>query len=424
MAKGPENKLISLSADLAWRGLIKDKTFTDIKWLDQPRVFYHGVDASSADSLTIGNLAALLLARRLAERGWRAVLLVGGATSLIGDPGGKTAERALVPRSVITKNVAAIKKQVAQLFAGQDFKLVDNFDWFKDVGYLEFLRDIGKHYSMTELMARDFVVERMGEGGSGISYAEFSYSLIQGYDYWQLYRKYQTELQIGGSDQWGNMLSGVPLIRKKEGKTVQALSMPLVVDKATGRKFGKSEAGAVWLDPAKTSPTEFYQFWLNVADAEVENYLKVFTFLSRAEIEQVMAEQRKDPKNRAAQKRLAAEVTKLVHGQQPGEAATGASKYLTGQASLEEASAGDLERLRAEIPALKVRLGDSIIDALAKSGLAASKTDARRLLMSGAVYLNGRATSELLFKKDDFQNGRLLLRRGKAYKDSALVELE
>ncbi len=423
MARLAENKLISLSADLAWRGLIKDKTFADAKWLDQPRVFYHGVDAS-ADSLTIGNLAALLLARRLIDAGWRAVLLVGGATSLIGDPGGKTAERALLPRSTITKNVTAIKAQVTQLFAGQDFKLVDNYDWFKSVGYLEFLREVGKHFSMTELMARDFVVERMGEAGSGISYAEFSYSLIQGYDYWQLFKKYGVELQIGGSDQWGNMLSGVPLIRKKEGKTVHALSMPLVVDKATGRKFGKSEVGAIWLNPAKTTPTEFYQFWLNVADADVANYLKVFTFLSKAEIGQVMAEQRQDAKARAAQKRLAVEVTKLVHGGRQGETVTGASKYLTGQASLEEASAEGLERLRAEIPALKVRVGDSIIDALAKSRLAASKTDARRLLMSGAVYLNGRATNELLFKKDDFQNGRLLLRRGKAYKDSALVEID
>src|SRR3990167_6438716 len=206
---------MKLSEDLAWRGLIKDKTFSEIAWLDEPKTFYHGVDAS-ADSLTIGNLAALLLTRRLLESGWKTILLVGGATSLIGDPGGKTEERQLQSREEILKNVEALKKQVSNLFAGQDFTLVDNYDWMADVKYLDFLREVGKSFSMTELMQREFVRERMGEHGSGISYAEFSYSLIQGYDYWQLYKKHNAVLQIGGSDQWGNMLSGVALIRKKE----------------------------------------------------------------------------------------------------------------------------------------------------------------------------------------------------------------
>src|SRR5581483_6462207 len=212
---------MKLSDDLKWRDLIKDKTFDDLSWLDKPQTFYHGVDAS-APSLTIGNLAALLLARRLIDAGWKSILLVGGATSLIGDPGGKASERELKPRDEIADNVEAIKKQVSILFAGQDFISVDNYDWFKEILYLDFLREVGKHFSMSELMQRDFVVERMGEGGSGISYAEFSYSLVQGYDFWHLFKEYGAKLQIGGSDQWGNMLSGVSMIRKKENQEVHA----------------------------------------------------------------------------------------------------------------------------------------------------------------------------------------------------------
>jgi len=255
----------ALSDDLQWRGLIKDKTFDDVTWLDSPKTFYLGSDCSS-DSLTVGNLAIFMLARRLTEAGWKTVLLVGGATSLIGDPGGKDEERNLKSREEIAANVAGIKAQVQRLFANQEFTLVDNYDWFKDIGYLEFLRDVGKHYSMTELVQRDYIASRMGEGGGGISYAEFSYSLIQGYDFWHLFKNHGVEMQIGGSDQWGNILSGVPLIRKKEGKEVHAFSMPLVINKTTGKKFGKSEAGAIWLDPARTSPTQMYQFWINTDD--------------------------------------------------------------------------------------------------------------------------------------------------------------
>jgi tyrosyl-tRNA synthetase len=276
---------------------------------------------------------------------------------------------------------------------------------------------------MTELMQREFVKERMGEGGSGISYAEFSYSLIQGYDYWQLYKKHQTVLQIGGSDQWGNMLSGVALIRKKENQEVQALSMPLVVDKATGRKFGKTEAGAVWLDPQKTTPTQFYQFWINAGDEDVENYLKIFTFLSMEQIEQVASEHKSDPSQRKAQKTLAEEVTKLVHGS-GRTAATGVTKYLTSQVSIAEASEDDLESIRREAPSAKTSVGGNVIETLVKSGLTASNSEARRLLLSGAVYINGKPVSRDKFESGDFLNGRLLLRRGKAYKDSALVELE
>lgn len=413
---------MKLSDDLAWRGLIKDKTFTDLAWLDEPKTFYHGVDASS-DSLTIGNLAALMLARCLLEGGWKTVLLVGGATSLIGDPGGKTEERELKSREEILRNVEGIKKQVSNLFASQPFTLVDNYDWLADVKYLDFLRDVGKSFSMTELMQRDFVRERMNEDGSGISYAEFSYSLIQGYDYWQLFKKHQTVLQVGGSDQWGNMLSGVALIRKKEAQEVNALSMPLVVDKSTGVKFGKSEAGAVWLDPQKTSPTQFYQFWINTDDASVEDYLKIFTLLPKERIEQVMNEHKADPAQRKAQKALADEVTKLVHGH-GSEAASSVTKYLTSQVSLIEASELELEAIRKEIPSAKAQDVGSIIDTLVQTGLVASNSMARIILANGGIYINGKQTTRDTFEPSDFQNGRLLLRRGKAYKDSALVELE
>lgn len=410
-----------LSEDLTLRGLLKDKTFSDASWLDTARTFYHGVDAS-ADSLTIGNLAALLLARRLMDAGWKAVLLVGGATSLIGDPGGKETERPLQSREEVLKNTEAIKGQINKLFGGKEFTPVDNYDWFSEVKYLDFLREVGKHYSMTELMQREFVAERMGPSGSGISYAEFSYSLIQGYDYWQLYKQHNTTLQIGGSDQWGNMLSGVALIRKKEGQEAHALSMPLVVDKATGRKFGKTETGAVWLDPAKTSPTQFYQFWMNVSDEDVMEYLKIFTLLPLEQIEQIMTGHRANPSDRKAQKSLAKEVTELVHGK--SESAEGVTKYLTSQVSIAEASDEELKLIKAQIPSFNLSVGDSIIGVLNSTGLSHSNTEARRLLEGGAIYINGKPVNKDHFEASDFHNGRLLLRRGKAYKDSALVELE
>jgi tyrosyl-tRNA synthetase len=418
---------MTLSDDLLWRGLIKDKTFDDVRWLDTPRTFYLGADCS-ADSLAIGNLAIFMTARRLREAGWKAVLLVGGATSLIGDPGGKDQERELKSREEIEANVTGIKAQVEKLFAGQEFELVDNYDWFKDIGYLEFLRQVGKHYSMTELTQRDFIANRMGEGGGGISYAEFSYSLIQGYDYWHLFKEYGVELQIGGSDQWGNMLSGVPLIRKKESQgdheaVAHAFSMPLVINKLTGKKFGKSEDGAVWLDPRRTSPTQFYQFWINCDDQAVEDYLKVYTMLPKEEIEAVVAAHNKNPRERIAQSRLALEVTQLLHGPEAAENAQAATGLLTGVVSVAEADEASLAILRAEQPSVRVEATGSIITTLAETGLASSNSDARRLLQDNAISLNGQKVNRDTFEAGDFHNGRILLRKGKKFKDTALVEL-
>ncbi len=405
---------MNLSEELKWRGQIKDKTFAKLSWLDTPQTFYLGSDGS-ADSLTIGNLAIYMLARRLREHGWKAVLLVGGATGLIGDPGGKDEERALKSREEVRKNIFAIESQVKQLFSGMDFTLVDNYDWFKGIGYLDFLRDVGKHYSMTDLLQRDFIQSRIGPGSNGISYAEFSYSLIQGYDYWHLYRKYEVCLQIGGSDQWGNMLSGVPLIRKKENAEVHALSMPLILDKATGKKFGKSEEGAVWLDPAKTSVYKFYQFWLNVDDEAVEDYLKIYTELEKPAIGKVMKEFSENKGGRQAQKTLAHEVTKLVHG---AERADGIRRVIDSLYSTHDYAglrAEDFVMLSKELPTEVLNGTMAILPTLVLGGLASSNTEARRFLSEGAIYINDKPSSadKLDFIASDFISGYAIIRRGK-----------
>jgi len=414
---------MKLSEDLQWRNLIKDHTFSDLSWLDTPRTFYLGADCSSADSLTIGNLAVFMLAKRLNKAGWKTVLLVGGATSLIGDPGGKDEERPLKSREEIARNVAGIKAQVQRLFEGEAFTLVDNYEWFKNIGFLEFLRDTGKHYSMTELVQRDYIAERIGEHGNGISYAEFSYTLIQGYDFWHLFKELGVEMQIGGSDQWGNMLSGVPLIRKKEQKEAHALSMPLVINKATGKKFGKSEAGAVWLDTRRTTPTQFYQFWINTDDEGVEDYIKIYTSLEKAEVDELMAAHRENPRERLAQKKLAQEVTELLHGAQALAIAEEVTDYLTGKQSVASAGNEALEALKREIPSVEIAAGTELADVLVQTNLAASKSDARRLLQNNAIAINGvKATKEQL-DTADFVQGRAMLRKGKAFKDSALITL-
>ena len=400
---------MTLSEELTWRGLLKDKTFDDPSWLNTPQSFYLGIDAS-ADSLTVGNLAIILLARRLAKAGWQAFLVMGGGTSLVGDPGGKTEERQLMSRETVQSNIAGVEKQVTNLFSGKNFTMVDNYDWLADLKYLEFLRDVGKHFSMTELFQRDFVAERMGQGGSGISYAEFSYSLVQGYDFWHLFTEHGVVMQIGGSDQWGNMLSGVAMIRKKEGKEAHALSMPLIINKATGVKFGKSEGGAVWLDPAKTSPTQFYQFWINVDDEGVGDYLKIFTELDKSEIAHVMTEFEKNKSDRLAQETLAYKVTELVHGK---AAADEAQRYA--------------KNIRVNVSdGLKIAVADgsSIVDALVDGKLASSKTEARQLLTSNAIYINDQQTTKDNFEAADFANGPLRLRRGKTLQNTVIVELK
>lgn len=412
---------MKLSEELAWRGFTNQTTYKDLSVLDGgPITFYWGVDPSS-DSMTIGNLAAAMMVKAFMKRGHKAVLLVGGATGLIGDPDGKATERALQTPEEISRNGQAIASQYKRLFDGQQFDIVDNNEWFENVKYIDFLREVGKHVPMRQMLGREFIQTRLGEDGAGISYAEFSYVLIQAYDFLRLYEDKGVTLQVCGSDQWGNSIAGVDLIRRKNGGEAHVYSVPLVVNKSTGKKFGKSEEGAIWLDAAKTTPTQFYQFWINTDDAGAESYLKIFTELDKAEIDQIIAEHAKDPGKRIAQTKLAEAVTQLVHGDEATKTAQKVTDTITGKNPIGEAGEA-LEHIRKELPTVHAAADGSIAEALVAAGLAASNTEARRLLAGNAVSINGQKVSRENFEAGDFQNGRLLLRRGKAFKDSALVE--
>lgn len=414
---------MNLSDELKWRGFLYQTTYADVGALDTQKVkFYWGVDPS-ADSMTVGNLAAAMLAKCLIKHGHQAVLLVGGATGMIGDPDGKAQERELVPEEEISQNKQAIAAQYKQLFSDQNFDIVDNYDWFKGMGYLQFLRETGKHVPLRQMLNREFVQNRVGEGASGISYAEFSYVLIQAYDFLYLNQQHDVTLQICGSDQWGNSIAGVDLVRRKTGNEVHVLSNPLIVDVTTGKKFGKTEDGAIWLDPSKTTPTAFYQFWINVADQSVEPFLKIYTELDKDKIEQVISDHAADTSARNAQKTLAWEVTKLIHGEAACEVAAKVTGFLTGHTSLGEATDKEIEALKKEIPVVTAAGDGSIIEALVTSGLAASNSDARRLLSANAISVNSHKANRENFTKEDFVKGRALVRRGKAYKDSALILL-
>lgn len=414
---------MTLSEELQWRGFINQTTFSDLKELDKQKwTFYHGFDAS-ADSQTIGNLAAMMFDRVFLRHGHNAIILAGGATSLIGDPGGKDAERPLQTEDVIAHNVSRAEGQLKKVFTGHTFTLVNNLDWTKSMTVIEYLRDIGKHFSMTPLVQRDYIAKRIGDGGAGISYAEFSYTVLQGMDFLHLFDTYNCTLQLGGSDQWGNCLSGVELIRRARSAEAHVITLPLIINKATGKKFGKTEAGAIWLDPEKTSPTQFYQFWINSDDEGVEDYLKVFTELDKPTVDDILAQHRTDPKERFAQKRLAQEVTRLVHGEAVLKVAEAVTEALTGKKSISELEHDSINAMRREVPSAHARPGDELIDVLVSTGLAESKSDARRLLAGNAIAVNGKKTSNEKLDDGDFQNGRLLIRKGKAFKDSALVEL-
>jgi tyrosyl-tRNA synthetase len=406
---------MTLSEELKWRGFVNQTTFEDIKDLDcKERTFYHGFDASS-DSQTVGNLAAMMLDKVFIHHGYKAILVAGGSTSLVGDPGGKDSERELQSEETIANNVKNLESQFKTVFAGCDYKLVNNLDWTKDVKVLDFLRDIGKHFSMTNLVQRDFIAKRLGAEGSGISYAEFSYTLLQGYDFLYLYDTYKCTLQLGGSDQWGNCLSGVELIRRLRGAEAHVFTLPLIMNKATGKKFGKSEDGAVWLDEAKTSVYKFYQFWLNADDAGVEGYLKIFTELGKDQINAVMVEFKEDPALRVAQKTLAYEVTKLVHGKERADGVKRITEALFGGGEYLELTAKDFEELGAELGAYNAKKGAELADILVESKLAASKTEARRFLDDNAVYINGSQIplGKTTLDSDDAIHDHVILRRGK-----------
>ncbi len=403
--------------EIVWRGLVHVSTDADaLRELlaGPPITFYCGFDPT-APSLHLGNLVQLLLMCRLQLAGHRPLGLVGGSTGLIGDPK-PTSERTLNDEAVVAEWVGYLQAQVSRFlsFEGSNAaQLVNNLDWTAPMSAIEFLRDIGKHYRVGTMLKKDAVSARLNSD-EGISYTEFSYQILQGLDFRRLHLDYGCVLQTGGSDQWGNLTSGVDLVRKAEGATVHAIGTPLVTN-ADGRKFGKSEGNAVWLDRALTSPYAMYQFWLNTDDADVIDRLKVFTFLPRAEIERYSQLVRDEPFRRAAQKRLALEVTGFVHGAASVHAAIAASQALFGQGDLSALDAETLAAVIAELPRAELAESDTVVHALVATGLCASAGEARRAIAQGGVSLNNVAVSS-----DDetlagaaLAGGAAVLRRGK-----------
>ena len=395
---------MKLSEELQWRGFWNQTTFTDDKLIDSENfTLYLGTDPS-ADSLHVGHLAVYMMVRHFLERGHKVFLLVGGGTGMIGDMR-DTEERNLLPYEEIEHNKQALKSQVSRIFAGRDFTLVDNADWLAELELLPFLRDIGKNFNMADLVSREFFKARINNG-KGLSFAEFTYTLLQGYDFWHLFNQYGVNLQIGGSDQWGNLLSGVDLIRKKENTEVYAMTAPLLINKSTGRKFGKSEGGAVWLDENKTSVYKFYQFWLNVDDESAIEYMKIFTMLDRDTIEAIAENHAVNPGARSAQKVLAREVTDIVHGSARRESVERVTEVLFGGGDFKKLSDDDLGALAEEIPC--VDAGIDVVEALVESGAVGSNGEAKRLLKSGAISLNGEKLAE-----NKVVNDTSLLKKGK-----------
>jgi tyrosyl-tRNA synthetase len=407
--------------ELTWRGLIAHSTD-----LDELRgalkggqvTLYCGFDPT-APGMHIGNLVQMLTLRRFQLGGHRVIGVVGGATGMIGDPSGKSAERVLNTVGVVADWVERIRAEVGRFIdLSADGVIVSNLDWTGSMTALEFLRDIGKHFSVNRMLDRDSVRARL-EGG-GISYTEFSYQLLQALDYLELYRRHGCTLQTGGSDQWGNLVAGVGLIRSVEGATVHALATPLIT-KPDGTKYGKTEGGAVWLSPELMSPYAFYQFWVNVSDAEVANLMKVFTFRTQDEIAQLEEATRLRPQVREGQRVLAQDVTTLVHGEQECAKAIAASQAIFGQGSLEELDSATLAAVVAEVPSSTVEIGSAptlptVPDLMVACGIVASKSAARRAITEGGAYVNNhRVTAEdAVPREEDLLHGRyLILRRGK-----------
>src|SRR5215469_15643142 len=402
---------VDLLADLEARSLVQDSTDRDAlraRINEGPVGLYYGCDPSS-DSLQIGNLIGLLVLRRFADAGHNAIALAGGATGMIGDPGGRSKERNLLDAPTLARNNERIAQQIERI---SRVRLVDNLDWTGPVTLLDFLRDVGKHANVNQMISRESVKARL-ESENGISFTEFSYQLLQANDYWHLFRTYGVELQIGGSDQWGNLLAGVDLIRRADGGHVHAFTWPLVL-RSDGKKFGKSEEGAVWLAADRTSPYQFFQYWMNVPDADVERFLLQLTLLPVEEAEALAAAHLQAPNKREGQRRLAREVTTLVHGAAATAAAEEASAILFG-GSPAGASQQALEFLASEVPTSSFAPGADLAHALAATPLATSLSDARRTIAQGAAYINGEpAREDRPLSEADLLHGRwLVLRRGK-----------
>ena len=414
----------TLSADLRWRGLIYQTSDDAVATLIDAgeAVAYIGFDPTS-DSLHVGNLIQLLNLRRLQLGGNRPITVAGGATGMVGDPSGKSAERNLLDREVLAYNVERIKVQLAQIIdfdaGSSSAKLVNNADWLGEVALLDFLRDIGKHVTVNQMIAKDSVRTRLSEREHGISYTEFSYMLLQATDYLHLYDNYACNLQMGASDQWGNITIGIDLIRRARGAHVHGMTSPLLL-KPDGTKFGKSEAGAIYLDPEKTSPYDFYQFFLRSEDAVVIQYLKFFTFLKAEEIDALEVALSEKPELRLAQHALASELTALIHGSQGLELARQASEALFSTEILSmDARAINMALAGAPVYIVEgatLSAGIGVVDVLAASALVKSRSEARKLISQGGIYLNNSRVHEasaLLSSGDLLPGGKILLRKGK-----------
>ena len=401
--------------ELKWRGVMALSTDeAELREaLSGQITFYCGFDPT-APSLHLGNLVQLITMRRLQLAGHKPLALVGGATGLIGDPK-PTAERTLNDRETVGLWVEKLAEQNSRFldFEGENAaRMVNNLDWTKEYSAIDFLREIGKHYRVGKMLSKDAVSARLNSE-AGISYTEFSYQILQGLDFLELYRRYGCTMQTGGSDQWGNLTSGTDLIHRVEGKSVHLIATPLITN-ADGKKFGKSEGNAIWLDAELTSPYAMYQFWLNTDDADVIDRLKVFTFLSRAEIEDYQAQVAAEPHLRAAQRRLALEVTELVHSEQEAQAARDASLALFGSGDLAALDAATLRSALAELPNAEVDSGVTVIQALVESGLAESNGAARRAIEQGAVSVNKQKISDTDATVSDFLHGQMaVIAKGK-----------
>ncbi len=416
---------MSIYEELQWRGLIADCTDTAelTKRLASPTTLYCGFDPT-ADSLHVGNLVPLIALRRFQNLGHLPIAVAGGATGSIGDPSGKSQERNLLTKEVLDNNIAAVKEQLKKLL---DFetktnpaRLLDNASWTAHLTFLDFLRDIGKHFSVNQMVAKESVRARMEDREVGISYTEFSYMLLQAFDFYVLREKYECELQIGGSDQWGNITAGIDLTRKKLGKTVWGLTLPLITN-SDGSKFGKSVGGAIWLDPKRTSVYKFYQFWVRTDDRDVIRYLKYFTFLTREEIEALEKAHNENPGARVAHKALAKAATDLIHGENATAEAVRASEILFG-GNLEGISETTFNEIVGEVPTKEIDkakldgVGLPLVEALVEAGLCPSKGQARKDVEQGGVNINNirEANAQRSVTSSDLLFGKyVLLRKGK-----------
>jgi len=405
-----------LIQDLEWRGLLKQASDLESiqEALKTQQTFYCGFDPT-ADSLHIGNLLPLMALRRVQEHGHKAIAILGGGTGLIGDPSGKANERTLNTPEIVAQYVEKIGVQVRSVLDPEKTIVVNNADWISTMSAVQLLRDIGKNFSVSVMLARDSVASRLE---NGISFTEFTYMILQAYDFVKLFDLHGCRFQIGGSDQWGNMVSGLDLIRRMRGESAHVITFPLITT-SSGKKFGKSEAGAIWMDRAKTSPYAFYQFWVNSEDPDVPRFLRYFTLLSHDEIIAIEAEHATRPELRSGHKRLAAEVTKLVHSEAELQKVILASEALFGGADLATADVNTLIEATASAPSCEVDLTaiPSVPDLLVQLGLATSKGDANRLLKGGGFYINNKqvaADTPAALSADDFLGGRLcVLRKGK-----------